>query len=109
MWVHRSKPGEQTGGHRFLGKLSNRDKAGLRAMGGGFPAARSFVGTGTRSQLLKGLHEILPTQWTPGVRGMPQYLTRLNLVVNKNAGSFVGSRALCAATPLPQDDMCVAL
>ncbi len=75
-------------------------------MGGGFPAARSFVGTGTRSQLLKGLHEILPTQWTPGVRGMPQYLTRLNLVVNKNAGILRWESCALRATPLPQDDMC---
>jgi len=54
------KPGDRRDVHRFFGKLSNRDKAELAAIGDGFPGPPALSwGQRTRSQFLKGLHEIL--------------------------------------------------
>jgi hypothetical protein len=95
-WGNLAKPGDRRDVHRFLGKPSDRDKAGLSAIGDGFPGPPSLSwDQRTRSQLLKGLHEILTSQWTPGVRGVPQYVPHLSLVANKMQRSFVGSRSLC--------------
>ena len=84
-WGHRPDV------HRFLGKLSNRDKAGLPVIGGGFPGPSALSwGSGTRSRLLKGLHEILTFLWTPGVRGVPQHVAHLILVANKKCRDPLG-------------------